>query len=83
MGAAHRRRRLAREGVFYQAPLYPYFLALVYSVFGDGVATLRFIQAVIGAGSCVLLAAAGMALFGHWGVVAGCTAGHLSVGDLP
>ena len=59
------------EGVFYQAPLYPYFLAAVYSVFGDGVAMVRFIQAVIGAGSCVLLAAAGISLFGRWGAIAG------------
>ena len=59
------------EGVFYQAPLYPYFLAAVYGTFGDGVAMVRFVQAVIGAGSCVLLAAAGMTLFGRWGALAG------------
>ena len=59
------------DGVFYQAPLYPYFLAAVYGVFGDGVAMVRFIQAVTGAGSCVLLAAAGMSLFGRWGASAG------------
>ena len=59
------------DGVFYQAPLHPYFLAAVYNVFGDGATMIRFIQAVIGAGSCVLLAAAGMALFGAWGAVAG------------
>ena len=58
-------------GVFYQAPLYPYFLAVVYKAFGDSAAMLRFIQAVIGAGSCMLLAAAGMALFGEYGAVAG------------
>jgi 4-amino-4-deoxy-L-arabinose transferase-like glycosyltransferase len=59
------------EGVFYQAPLYPYFLAGVYRVFGDGAAMVRFIQAVIGAGSCVLLAVAGISLFGRWGAIAG------------
>src|SRR6185295_10632701 len=32
-------------GVFYQAPLYPYFLAVVYRAFGDSAAMLRFIQA--------------------------------------
>jgi 4-amino-4-deoxy-L-arabinose transferase-like glycosyltransferase len=57
--------------VFYQAPLYPYFLAVVYKLFGDGPTIVRFVQAVIGAGSCVLIAAAGMALFGEWGVTAG------------
>ena len=57
--------------VFYQAPLYPYFLAVVYSVLGDGAAMVRLVQAAIGAGSCVLLAAAGIALFGQWGAIAG------------
>ena len=57
--------------VFYQAPLYPYFLATVYALFGDGPTVVRFIQAVIGTGSCVLLAAAGMALFGDVGAIAG------------
>jgi tetratricopeptide (TPR) repeat protein len=59
------------HGAFYQAPLYPYFLAASYKVFGDGVTTVRLIQAVIGAGSCVLLAAAGMRLFGERGALAG------------
>ena len=58
-------------GVFYQAPLYPYFLAVVYKAFSDSAAMLRFIQAAIGAGSCMLLAAAGMALFGEYGALAG------------
>ena len=57
--------------VFYQAPLYPYFLAAVYSLLGDGAAVVRYIQAVIGAGSCTLLAAAGIALFGRAGAIAG------------
>jgi tetratricopeptide (TPR) repeat protein len=59
------------DGVFYQAPLYPYFLAAVYNVLGDGPSMIRFVQAVVGTGSCVLLAAAGMALFGTWGATAG------------
>jgi tetratricopeptide (TPR) repeat protein len=59
------------QDVFYQAPLYPYFLAAVYQVFGDGAAMVRFTQAVVGAGSCMLLASAGMALFGSRGAVAG------------
>jgi tetratricopeptide (TPR) repeat protein len=58
-------------GVFYQAPLYPYFLAVVYKAFGDSAAMLRFIQAIIGSGSCMLLAAAGIALFGDYGAIAG------------
>jgi 4-amino-4-deoxy-L-arabinose transferase-like glycosyltransferase len=59
------------QGVFYQSPLYPYFLALIYKLFGASPAMVRLIQAVIGTGSCVLLAAAGMALFGEGGAIAG------------
>jgi tetratricopeptide (TPR) repeat protein len=44
--------------VFYQAPLYPYFLALVYTVFGHSLNAVRLIQACIGSGACVLLGAA-------------------------
>ena len=47
-------------GVFYQAPLYPYFLAIVYRIFNDSVTTVRVIQALVGAGSCALLAAAAL-----------------------
>ena len=50
-------------GVFYQAPLYPYCLAAIYRLFGDGVTAVRVVQAVIGATSCALLASAGMSLF--------------------
>jgi tetratricopeptide (TPR) repeat protein len=59
------------QGVFYQAPLYPYFLAVVYRVFGDSLTVVRLIQAGIGAASCALIAAAGMALFGRAGAIAG------------
>lgn len=45
--------------VFYQAPLYPYFLGVVYKVFGHSFWALRIIQSVIGAGSCALLGLAG------------------------
>ncbi len=50
-------------GVSYQAPLYPYVLAAIYRVFGESVTTIRLVQAAIGTGSCVLLAAAAMWLF--------------------
>ncbi len=46
------------SGVFYQAPLYPYFLGTVHALFGDGKGTVLVCQAVIGAGSSALLAAA-------------------------
>lgn len=57
--------------VFYQAPLYPYFLAVIYKIFGEGPSMVRFIHAVISAGSCALIGAAGLALFGEWGIIAG------------
>jgi tetratricopeptide (TPR) repeat protein len=59
------------EGVFYQAPLYPYFLAAIYRLFNDSAATVRLIQAALGAASCALLATAGISLFGRRGAIAG------------
>jgi len=57
--------------VFYQAPLYPYFLGLIYAINGN-LAVVRVCQAIIGAGSCVLLASAARQLFGNAvGLVAG------------
>src|SRR6185503_3860299 len=43
----------------------------VYKVFGSAPAVVRVLHAAIGAGSCVLLAAAGIALFGEYGAIAG------------
>jgi len=60
------------HGTFYQAPLYPYFLAVVYSVFGDAPATVRIVQAILSAAACVLVADAGWRLFSkRAGVAAG------------
>ena len=62
---------LGGEG-FYQAPLYPYVLGVIYTVAGRDLAIVRLCQALLGAGSCVLLAAAGWRFF-SWrvGLVAG------------
>ena len=58
--------------VFYQAPLYPYFLAVVYAVAGPSALVVRCAQAALGAASCVLLAAAGRRFFSRGvGLVAG------------
>lgn len=55
-----------RAEVFYQAPLYPYFLAAIYAVGGAGQAmTVRLVQAGLGAASCVLLGLAGERFFGR------------------
>lgn len=58
--------------VFYQAPLYPYFMGAVYATLGDGPWTLRVIQCLLGATGCTLLAVAGRRLAGR---AAGLTAG--------
>lgn len=49
--------------VFYQAPLYPYFLGTVYAIFGRDLLIVRIIQALIGSASCVLLGLAAARLF--------------------
>ena len=62
---------IGRE-VFYQAPLYPYFLGLLYAVFGRDLLLVRVIQAAIGSASCVLLALAAARLFNaRAGLIAG------------
>ncbi len=49
--------------VFYQAPLYPYFLGVLYTVFGRDFLAVRVVQILVGASSCVLLARAGRSFF--------------------
>jgi 4-amino-4-deoxy-L-arabinose transferase-like glycosyltransferase len=51
------------EGVFALAPLYAYFLGLVYAVFGSGVGVAMIANALVGAFSCVLVVAVGRQLF--------------------
>lgn len=70
-------KRILAEGwigrdVFYQAPLYPYFLALVYKFIHANLMLVRGLQIVIGAISCGLLAAATARLFSpKAGLIAG------------
>jgi len=45
--------------VFYQAPLYPYFLAILYRLGGHSAMLVRGIQALLGALSCALVCRAG------------------------
>ena len=57
---------------FYQAPLYPYFLGLVYTLFGPSLLAVRLCQIVLGSAACALFAAAGNRLFSRpAGIVAG------------
>ena len=44
--------------VFYQAPLYPYFLGILYAAGSDDLLIVRMAQAVVGSLACVLLALA-------------------------
>ncbi len=58
--------------VFYQAPLYPYFLGVIYAVAGRNLLIVRIGQALIGSASCALVACAAQRLFSlRAGLVAG------------
>ncbi len=62
----------AGDQVFFNAPLYPYFLALVYSIAGRNLMLVRLIQIGLGSLSCVLVTIAGKTLFSRRvGLVAG------------
>lgn len=57
---------------FYQAPLYPYVLAVCFKVFGDGVWTIRAVQGIWGAAACGLIYFGSSRLFGRRaGAIAG------------
>jgi tetratricopeptide (TPR) repeat protein len=49
--------------VFYQAPLYPYFLAVIYATFERDLLVVRIVQAIIGSASCALLGLAAARFF--------------------
>jgi tetratricopeptide (TPR) repeat protein len=49
--------------VFYQSPLYPYALAVIYLVAGHDPAVVRLVQAVLGSAACVWLGLAGRGFF--------------------
>jgi tetratricopeptide (TPR) repeat protein len=60
------------DRTFYQAPFYPYFLALIYTIGGRDFILVRLAQILIGSASCVLLASAGARFFNKkTGLVAG------------
>jgi tetratricopeptide (TPR) repeat protein len=60
------------QGVFYQAPLYPYFLGLLQVFVGHDLWSIRLTQIVLGSFSCVLIALIGRALFSRAsGIVSG------------
>jgi tetratricopeptide (TPR) repeat protein len=51
------------DKAFYQAPLYPYFLGVLYSVFMRNLLLVRIVQSALGALACVLLYRVGRNLF--------------------
>jgi len=60
------------EGPYFRAPLYPYFLAAVYAVFGHGYVVPQVAQCLIGSASCGLVFLIGRQAFGRTvGAVAG------------
>ena len=60
------------QDVFYQAPLYPYFLGSLYAIAGRSLLMVRVWQAVIGTAGCVFLALAARRLYSERaGLIAG------------
>src|SRR5688572_8232382 len=49
--------------VFYQAPLYPYFLGTIYAIAGRDLTVVRLCQAVLGSAACVLVGLTAWRLF--------------------
>ncbi|PAY18031.1 hypothetical protein CKO51_18715 [Rhodopirellula sp. SM50] len=48
---------------FYQAPLYPYFLAVLISIFGPSITLIRMVQMTLGVAGVALIGLAGRKLF--------------------
>ncbi len=60
------------QGVFYQAPLYPYFLGVLQFVVGHNLWLIRFLQIILGALSCAVIYLVGKRLFSRAaGIAAG------------
>jgi tetratricopeptide (TPR) repeat protein len=60
------------QGVFYQAPLYPYFLGVLQFVIGDNLWLIRILQIILGSLSCAVIFLVGKRLFSRAaGIAAG------------
>jgi Tfp pilus assembly protein PilF/4-amino-4-deoxy-L-arabinose transferase-like glycosyltransferase len=68
------------QGVFYQAPLYPYFLGILQTFFGHDLWLIRLIQMALGALSCALIYRVGGTLFSR---EAGIASGLILAGYAP
>lgn len=63
------------KDVFYQAPLYPYMLGVIYTIVGHSVVAVRVVQMLLGSIAVVLVAAATSRLFSRRaGIIAGVAA---------
>ncbi len=51
------------DEIFFRAPLYPYFLALIYWIFGIKLFVAKFVQAIGGAFTCILIYQVGKEAF--------------------
>jgi 4-amino-4-deoxy-L-arabinose transferase-like glycosyltransferase len=72
--------RWLEAGAFFQAPLYPLFLALIYKVFGHSLLAVRLVQAVLGSGTALLVYLVGRRCCGRSvGLVAGLIASLYSM----
>ena len=72
------------QAVFFQAPLYPYFLGLLEAIFGHDLFLIRIVQGILGALSCSLIFWAGKGFFSRSaGVWAGIIAAFLLLIGLP
>jgi glycosyltransferase involved in cell wall biosynthesis/tetratricopeptide (TPR) repeat protein len=65
-----------RDKAFYQSPLYPYWLAGVYKIFGHDFHIVSILQAILGALTCAILSVVTVRSFGEW---AGLAAGVLAI----
>jgi 4-amino-4-deoxy-L-arabinose transferase-like glycosyltransferase len=65
---------LLGKTIFYQDPLYPYFLGLIFALFGENLFLIRILHVVMGVGSVILVYWTGRKLLGPWaGVMAAAT----------
>ena len=64
--------RWPEPGAFFQPPAYPFFLAMVYALFGESYTWARIVQAMLGSFSCVFVYALGCRLHSlRTGLIAG------------
>ena len=72
--------RWTGDEVFFMGPLYPYFLAVIYRIFGTGLVTVKVIQGLLGGLTAGVTYLLGRTLFGP---VAGIVAGFMAAMYVP